>query len=194
MSDDRATSLTHLTVEEVAAYIDRGLAPSARERVERHVVECAECRAEILAVRRLAPPRGRAWAAAVPLAAAAVLLLMLIPSRFARNASESAGPTVRSSSVNSSMIVAVRPAPGAVIYVDSASFAWRRVAPDLSYRLTLTSQAGELVWSATTSDTTALLPRRVRLDRNHHYIWYVDALLPDGRSVTSGLRVLSTAP
>src|SRR6059036_1669416 len=54
----------HLTVEDVAAYADRGLAAAERARVEAHLAACAECRAEVVAVARLSRSfaRRRRWA------------------------------------------------------------------------------------------------------------------------------------
>ena len=63
----------HLTVDDVAAYVDRGLAAPERARVEEHLAACAACRAEVVAVTRLSRTLAarRRWAVMAPLAAAA---------------------------------------------------------------------------------------------------------------------------
>src|SRR5712691_13332482 len=69
----------HLTVEDVAAYADRGLAAPERARVEEHLAACADCRAELVAVALLAGSLAgrRRWAVMAPLAAAAAVLVLL---------------------------------------------------------------------------------------------------------------------
>jgi hypothetical protein len=74
--------------EDLAAYVDRHLAPAARSRVETHLASCPTCQAELALIVRSAPPgpaarlpalaawwrtRWLAWAA--PAAAAATLVL-----------------------------------------------------------------------------------------------------------------------
>jgi hypothetical protein len=46
-------SLSHLTSEELAAYIDGRTEPSAWERMTSHLAACGVCRQELLAVLRL---------------------------------------------------------------------------------------------------------------------------------------------
>src|SRR5438094_80632 len=84
----------HLTVADVAAYADRGLAAAERARVEAHLAGCAECRAEVVAVARLSRSfaRRRRWAVMAPLAAAAALVLFLAPWPRVRGPASSAGP------------------------------------------------------------------------------------------------------
>ena len=77
--------MSHLDPEQIAAYLDRTLSAVAYGRVEAHLVECRDCRTEVLEVERLAAsvPGPRRWAA-VPLlaaAAAAVVLVVMLPGR-----------------------------------------------------------------------------------------------------------------
>src|SRR2546427_9917818 len=69
----------HLTVDDVAAYVDRGLAAPERARVEEHLAACAACRTEGVAVARLSRTLAarRRWAVMAPLAAAAAGLGLL---------------------------------------------------------------------------------------------------------------------
>jgi len=193
MSDERIATGAHLTVDEVAAFVDHATPAAERERIEHHLVKCADCRAEIVAVRRLVPRRTRAWTVAVPLAAAAALLLTILPLTTSRRPAADARQVLRGAADRSLGIVAERPAARATLDADSVMFVWRPVAPEASYRLTLTNDRGDVVWSGSVSDTVVVLPSAVRLDRGRLYTWYVDALLADGRSVTSGLREFVTA-
>ena len=44
---------THLSSEQIVAYIDQTLADGVQEEVESHLAECQECLHEVLEVRRL---------------------------------------------------------------------------------------------------------------------------------------------
>src|SRR2546427_7192239 len=103
----------HLTVEDVAAYADRGLVAAERARVEAHLAACAECRAEAVAVAGLsrAFARRRRWAGMAPLAAAAVLVLFLAPWPRLR---DHGGPVLREPPVTTAVApTAVAPPGGA---------------------------------------------------------------------------------
>lgn len=79
------TADEHLSAEEVAAYLDRGLAPAERDRAAAHLADCAGCRGRLVAQSR-AEERGpevvpsfprstRAW---IPLLAAAGIGAILL--------------------------------------------------------------------------------------------------------------------
>ena len=69
-ADDMAAP--HLEAGEVAAYIDRRLAPAERDRVEKHLSVCPECRGEVIEVAHVARtlPRRRRWSWLAPAVAA----------------------------------------------------------------------------------------------------------------------------
>src|SRR6266851_8649915 len=69
----------HLEAGLLAAYVDGRAGGSDAARVEAHLAECADCRREVIEVRRLASGRTRRWGwpAVAVLAAAAVLLLVV---------------------------------------------------------------------------------------------------------------------
>jgi hypothetical protein len=83
---------------------------------------------------------------------------------------------------------AISPLDGAVTAKDSVVFTWRSLGTEVSYRLTLTDERGDLIWSVGTTDTMVLLPSSAKLLSGRTNIWYVDALLADGRSATTGAR------
>ncbi len=62
------------------------------------------------------------------------------------------------------------------------------------YVLTVTDENGDVVWTAETSDTSLVLPRGVDLKSGSRYYWYVDALLDDARSSTTGVREFTIRP
>jgi hypothetical protein len=204
MEEARPINQEMLTCEAIA---DRGLIEryvSGRLRdepdrmdLETHLLTCATCREEVrlaMVVRaELGAPRRRArswWWVGVG-AAAAVLILFVArpPSR-----SNPDGTVERSGTEGLPVITAISPLAEAVTTEQSVRFLWHSAGQDVQYRLTVTNQRGDIVWSFGTADTAAVLPASVRVQSGNPYFWYVDALLPDGRSATSRVRRFRMAP
>jgi len=62
--------LSHLTEDEVVAYLGHELTDESLRRVELHLAKCSECRAEIVETREiLARPRRLRWPVLAPVAA-----------------------------------------------------------------------------------------------------------------------------
>lgn len=184
----------HLENGRLAAYIDHRLPADERAEVEAHLADCAACRAEVVAVGRLrrSLTRRSPWVVAAPVAAAAVLVFVLLgrPSPPATGTD----PVVRGGSESVPEVVVVTPSETTTLDPRSASFVWHPVASGVSYRFVVTDSSGGSVWNAITGDTIARLPAGVHLAPGGRYYWYVDALLADGRSVTSGAREFRTMP
>lgn len=181
----------HLESSEIAAYLDRALPPSERAQVEAHLADCAPCRREsieVLRVRNSMRRRSR-WVVIPPVAAAAAVALFLLV-----RSGGIPGPTppvLRDGGDGSiPRVVLVSPPDSGVVGAQRVSFVWRSVGPGVSYRITISDPKGDIVWSAAASDTSARVPASVSL-RPSSYYWYVDALLPDGRSITSGVHPFS---
>jgi hypothetical protein len=68
------------------------------------------------------------------------------------------------------------------------------MGPDVRYRFSLTRSDGSEVWNGGTGDTTLTLLPDVALSVGETYFWWVDALLLDGRSVTTDLQPLTIEP
>ena len=183
----------HLENGRLAAYLDRRLSADERAQVEAHLADCADCRAEVVALgrlrRRLARPSP--WVIGPALAAAAVAAFLLLGRP---PAGPGDAPVLRGGDEVGVTVVPVGPGPGAVVAADMLAFTWRATAPDASYHVTLTDSSGALIWSGVTSDSSTTLPGAVRLLAGTRYYWYVDVLLPDGRTGTSGAQELRTAP
>ena len=179
----------HLESSEVAAYLDRALARADRGRVEAHLADCDACRREVIEVSRLRHTSAsrRRWLFFAPAAAAAAILIIV----FARPAdTPGLGPVLRDGGEEPGLTVSlVAPTDSATVEGGGAvALTWRSAGSGVSYRVTLTDQRGDVVWSGAASDTTARLPGSVALPAGRSYFWFVDALLPDGRSLTSGVR------
>lgn len=182
--------LNHLSERDIAAYLDQSLDSDERRRVDRHLDGCRECRAELIAVLRLAPagaPRRRmvrwAW---IPAAAAAGLaaVLLLRPTPPARPGSIErpvSGPTE-----SLPRLAVTTPANGDSVAAGRVVFQWRS-RPGDSYRVTVLTESGEPVWTGETTDTSIALPTSIALQAGRLYFWRVDAVA-DGLSATSGVQ------
>jgi hypothetical protein len=93
------------------------------------------------------------------------------------------------------MIVA--PMADAVVPSRALTFRWHAVAGTpgaVRYVVTLTDDRGNLLWTSEATNTHLVLPGSVALTANRPYLWSVDARLPDGRTITSGLHEFRTSP
>jgi hypothetical protein len=185
---DPARPQPHLDPGEVAGYVGHRLSAEDRRRVERHLADCETCTEEAAAVARLGRRRGTPrW---VPYAAAAAMIagvVLLLP----RGEQDAAGDRLRDG-VAADSIPVVAPADGATVGA-SRALVWRDV-PGATYRVTVTSSEGDSLWAGHTSDTAVTLPATVTAELGLTRHWYVDALLPDGSSRTTGMRSFRTGP
>ncbi|MFQ5889475.1 MAG: zf-HC2 domain-containing protein [Gemmatimonadota bacterium] len=190
----------HVTTEEIAAYLERSLSNAEQATIEAHLTECALCREDVAQAWDLIHPKAprKRWLYAIPPAAAAAVVAFLLLA-----GPRSAGPpeptwetrqrTERASEREAvASIAPVTPLPEAPVDPDRIMFTWRGIGGQPSYTLTLTAENGEAMWTAGTSDTSLVLPPDIRLEPGRLYFWYVDALLADGRSATSGLQSFTT--
>lgn len=183
--------MTHLTPEAVAGYLDHDLSRDERQQVELHIASCVECRAELAQVRGLElRRRRRRWIPVfAPLAAAAaVVLAIVLPQRGATPSD------LRSSPAGDSPLGIVAPESSAEVAPESLRFVWRSAGPAASYTFTLQEDDGRMVWTSTTTDTSAAVPDSVKLTPGRTWFWLVDALLPDGRSASTGVQRVRTRP
>jgi hypothetical protein len=158
--------------------------------VEAHLAQCDECRAEVVDVVRMFRMRRRSWivpTAGVGIAAAAVLVITMMPRGVPPN-----GPVLRNGPAGMAAITMIAPADSATVPVDSVRLVWHPAGADASYSVTVTDLRGDAVWSAATSDTA--ITAGAALLAGTAYYWYVDALLPDGHTVTTGVRSFRTGP
>jgi hypothetical protein len=172
--------------------------------LETHLLTCDTCREEVRLgsvvraelgapatlhqVRSL--PRRSAWVFLGAAAAAAVVFVIARP--ISHDGSDR--PVVRGGEEGVPVIVAVSPAPAAVVPPASLAFVWRSVGTGAQYRLTVTNSPGDVVWTGASADTVQHVRPNARLRSGQSYFWYVDALLPDGGSATSRVRRFTLAP
>ena len=164
----------------VADFVDGRLTPQNRAQVIEHLLTCARCRALVKATSDLAAnevtPVGQAhrqrlrWTLPVGLAAAAVLVLLLLP-----RGHDDSTPGLREPTLTSTIAPSpITPAPGAsVARVDS--LVWSSVPKAEQYRVRLYDGEGSVLWTLETPDTSAALPDSLRLQLRVPYFWRVEA-------------------
>lgn len=179
---------------EMAAYLDRALSPDRQRDAEAHFADCYECRQRLLNASRAvstAPGSGSAARRVLPwagLAAAAVAALLLVQGPGA----PPVDPLLRDDGQRT-LIRAIDPGPGESVS-QPVRFVWHSVGPEVRYRLTVTTTEGVEIWTHEGSDTVAVQPTSPRWRSNQTYMWYVDALLDDGTSVTTGVTPFAVEP
>jgi hypothetical protein len=193
------TSQQHPGADQLSAYLDGSLAETERTRIDAHLARCDDCREDVVEVVRLfrSPARRRVWYVGTGLAAAVLAGVLLFAPPLGRE-SGPAGPLLRGPEKalpeeNIPSLRIFQPRDGSTIATDGVSFSWRPVGHGASYRLTVTDDIGDVVWTASSADTELSLPSDSALSPDKTYLWYVDALLPDGRSITSGVHEFKTS-
>ena len=188
--DSSSSGSEHLESGVVASYLDGGLPPELRARVEAHAAECAACRWELIEVARLLHSRRRrpAWYAGAAVAAAAVIAILVWPGSLPNAGST---PDYREPTATS-----FAPAPLAPQGLSSglARLEWTSVPRNRGYRVTLYDDRGTVLWETETSDTVAPLPDRIRLTPGTTYFWRVEARTGWHRWASSGLTPFSIQP
>jgi hypothetical protein len=177
-----------MTAERIAAYLDGGLSPEAREGFERHLVICSKCRQGLAEASDLTGRSSSRWlvrAAPVAAAAAAVMLLWVGASEMLRQ--PGGEPTLRGPAAATQLDI-LSPLDGSLADPDSLVFRWRTASVDAHYVFTLTDANGDVVFTNGLTDTTLVLPRSVGLDPGVPYFWFVDALLDGARSMSTGVQ------
>ena len=196
-SDEPA--MRHLSSEQIAAYLDGEVAAEEKGRIQGHLADCSLCRAEMTELTDLLYARGRRrrWTIAASVAAAAVAAVLLVGGPLSREVPEEnrgiRSPDMAAQREAVPAISASAPAPDATVEQTELVFAWRSLGEGTLYRLAVTDEGGDPLWRGETLDTTSLLPSDVVLERGRVYLWYVDALLADGETATTGVQRFRTA-
>jgi anti-sigma factor RsiW len=183
--------MTHLSPEVLAAYLDDKLSSEQRSQVELHLASCDECRAELADINRLQRTRvRRKWlSVVVPAATAAALILVIALPRERTRPSD-----IRSRANVDDRLVVISPVPSADIPPGPINFVWHSAGPGASYTITLQEAEGRPVWTSSVADTVVALPDSITLAPGRHWFWSVDALLPNGRSLSTGMQRLTRRP
>lgn len=79
----------------------------------------------------------------------------------------------------------VAPRKGTMIPATGTQFVWRRIARADRYVVVLVDRTGREVFSMNTVDTTLTLPDTARLTPGTEYLWWVQAAMPDGSTLSA---------
>jgi hypothetical protein len=156
--------------------------------------ECQACRdeaADLIAIMQRGNRR-KVRKFAVPLAAAAAVIGVLLVGPSLSDRTDESGERLRDPETalreeGTLEVRSVTPMSQAVVEPGSLEFAWETVEEGAFYRLTVTDETGEPLWSLETVETSATLPSEVELRSGRVYFWFVDVLLEDGRTGTTGV-------
>lgn len=179
--------MTHLTDSALAGYLDDDLPLAERRAVEEHLDACDDCRAEVVDVARVLDRHADAGTAPTGssrrgmslkiagLAAAAVLAALLLVRPDVPAPPAPAPGTERVSFEGVDRLSAYAPADEAAVSRDALRFAWADHGTD-SYRVSLMTEAGSLIWSGTVTDTVVHPPAAIELAPGQRFFWFVDAI------------------
>lgn len=188
MRDD--ISSDHLSADHLAAFLDRRLTGSDRERAVRHFAECGECREELTELRDVLPATRRAGAGRW-IAAAAILAVLTIPSFVGDRAREGRSRVRTDQEVRlpdvTNAIPVVSPADQSTVPQMGIELSWRSAGVGATYAVTVQDSSGSEVWKRSSlADTSITVPETTRLNSGSRYFWSVDARLADGTTAKTG--------
>jgi anti-sigma factor RsiW len=184
------TGQDHLDAATLARYIDGAADAKDRAGAESHLAECAECREEMAAVRRILQSSARRrWVPGVSMAMAAAAVMLIVVSA---NDHRLAGPaTTRDPALTPALAPRLLAPLGTVARADSLQ--WTSVTNAHRYQVTVFSGTGTPVWQMISTDTAVALPDSLRLVPNTQYYWRLKAETEYGRWVESDLATFTLA-
>lgn len=91
---------------------------------------------------------------------------------------------------HTSIFALVTPRDGATLGA-AYRFTWRRAGQPAVYHFFLYEVNRTPVWSSLVKDTSLIVPSSVRLQRGLTYLWRVEAILPDEKTIHSELRAFT---
>lgn len=178
----------------LAALADGTLDAETRGAVLPHLADCPCCRAAVASVARALADasvarevgaveggRRRFYRVALPVAAAAALLLVLAWPRGLQDG----GPPHRAPPITAAAVPVPLSPIGAV--AEAGVLRWTSVAGADRYRITLSDAGGRLLFETLLADTVAVLPDSLVLVPARSYVWMVEARTGFDRWSTSHL-------
>jgi putative zinc finger protein len=178
----------------LAAWVDGTLDADASRAVIAHLADCAECRtlaaslagalADPTVSREVAKLEGRrprwVYPISISAAAAAAVLLVLLPGRPSNRLPDHRAPTITAGA-----------APTALAPVGTVAGApmlqWSSVPGAGRYRVTLFDAQGRVLFETSLTDTAVALPDSLRLAPGKRLLWKVEARVGYNRWVSSPL-------
>jgi len=182
------TSSEHLSAADLAVYIDGTLSDIARQRTERQLSDCAQCREELAACAPLArslPPksRPRMLVSGLGVAAAAAIAIGIVA--LPRHRSIDSSPArERGFEAADREIATVAPRPGSTVASSAIRFTWRTDSAAAGYTVVVTNSAGALVWRHEVQDTSIALTSETTFVPGE-FNWRVESSRVNGGTASS---------
>lgn len=82
----------------------------------------------------------------------------------------------------------IHPEDGEILSNNHPIFSWDHVDNAASYQLRIFLENGSLYWQTNLTDTSLILPSNVILVPGSRYLWQVEGLMPDERTIHSKLE------
>lgn len=181
-----------LSADDIAAFLDGRLEGEALERVQARLADDPVARQEIIKAGRIASsvpaakvPRRRWLPAAGLVAAAAAVAIVLLQPSDAYRAPATVASERRGVADQPDLVELILPAQNDAVDARVTAFAWRPIE-GATYRIVVSDSSGRTLLQQSTTDTALSIPESLR--KAGRYYWSVDAQVPDGSSVTSGIR------
>ena len=175
----------------LAAFVDGTLPLAERAAIESHLADCDDCRADVIAAVRFAPPRVTVRRWYLPAAAAAAVLLVIAIGR-------ERAPMVTREPVMREPVISTTEAPVALaprgVVSRPVRLVWTPVAFADRYRVTLFDDAGRAIYETQTRDTSTVVPDSIHLEPRQPYFWKMEAQTGWNRWVASELIEFSVGP
>ncbi len=193
----------------LAGYVDGGLDETAHATFERHLVDCPECLRSVGFLSRakeqtlVRPSRDllrraarlerhtagqerhghRRWVAV----AAGVVLVTSVSLWLSRDRDLlEPGTSVRSAESDRTEVTLLSPTEGTVMPATGMTLRWRPAPASLYYEVKVVDADGGIVWQARLEQTEVVVPSEAELATGETYYALVDALLADGKRLSSG--------
>lgn len=183
-----------LSPGDIAAFLDGRLVGEDLARVEARLADNPAARQELVEASRIlvsAPqPSGQQrnhWIPLAGLAAVAALAFVAIRPRDDQRHSFPSSAERQGVVEERESISLIVPGNGQQLGAESRLFAWHAIE-GASYRLIVSDAAGRTILRRNTADTVFAFPDALSDNIRGTYYWSVDALAPNGSSVTSGVR------
>jgi len=193
----------------LAAFVDGGLEPQDRVRLEQHVADCAHCLGQVSALVRLqdaglpevdpelvrraramGQPKVRAqwtlawrWAAAC----AATASLAIIATLGVKPPQPPERESIRAGYVHRLGPELVLPREGAAMKPNAVEFRWTASPRALFYEIRVLTADGDLLWQTRAEGLETRPPAEVTFRPGQRYFVTVSAWLPEGNAAKSGV-------
>ncbi len=83
---------------------------------------------------------------------------------------------------------------GGIAALPGTRFTWRAVQSARSYTIVLVDRRGKELFASSTGDTTITLPKAVALEAGESYLWWVQAELADGSTLSAVTESITVRP